>query len=280
MQSMTFKPNCSTRSAWRVKGIVMGRLEGKVAIVTGGSRGIGRAIVERFLIENARVLATARRQPDQPMPTGTNLIFVAADVACAGNAEAIVAEALDRFGGLDILVNNAGIQLQKSLEETTEAEWDEVMAVNAKGVFLCSRAAAPVLRRKGGGSIINIGSYEGFVADPNFAAYCASKGAVHALTRAIAIDLGKDRVRCNAICPGWIETEMVEQYIAHLPDPAAARASIESLHPIGRTGKPADIASLAVWLASDESVFFTGQQFVADGGFSARAPQPAGSLVK
>ena len=154
---MTFKPNCSTRSAWRVKGIVMGRLEGKVAIVTGGSRGIGRAIVERFLIENARVLATARRQPDQPMPTGTNLIFVAADVACAGNAEAIVAEALDRFGGLDILVNNAGIQLQKSLEETTEAEWDEVMAVNAKGVFLCSRAAAPVLRRKGGGSIINIG---------------------------------------------------------------------------------------------------------------------------
>jgi len=252
----------------------MGRLESKVAIVTGGSRGIGRGIVERFLAEGARVLATARRNPDRAMPTGKNFAFLAANVACAEDAATIVTEAVNRFGSLDILVNNAGIQLQKSLEETTEAEWDEVMAVNVKGVFLYSRAAAQALRRRGKGSIINIGSYDGFLADPNFAAYCASKGAVHALTRAIAIDLGKHGIRCNAICPGWIETEMVEDYIAHLPDPAAARANIESLHPIGRTGSPADIASLAVWLASDESAFFTGQQFVADGGFTARAPQP------
>lgn len=250
------------------------RLDGKVAIVTGGSRGIGRGIVERFLAEGACVLAMARRPPETALPAQEKLAFLAADVARADDAAGIVAEAVRRFGGLDILVNNAGIQLQKSLEETSEAEWEEVMAVNVKGVFLCSRAAAPELRRRGGGCIINIGSYDGFLADPNFSAYCASKGAVQALTRAIAIDLGKDGIRCNVICPGWIETEMVEDYIAHLPDAAAARARIEGLHPIGRTGKPADIASLALWLASDESAFFTGQQFVADGGFTARAPQP------
>ena len=252
----------------------MSRLQGKVAIVTGGSRGIGRGIVERFVAEGAHVLATARRLPEKTMPAGDNLAFIAADVARTEDAARIVAYAVERFGGLDILVNNAGIQLQKSLEETSEAEWDEVMAVNVKGIFLCTRAALPALRRRGGGAIINIGSYDGFLADPNFSAYCASKGAAHALTRAMAVDLGRDGIRCNVICPGWIETEMVEDYIAHLPDPVAARASIESLHPVGRTGRPADIASLALWLASDESSFFTGQQFVADGGFTARAPQP------
>jgi meso-butanediol dehydrogenase/(S,S)-butanediol dehydrogenase/diacetyl reductase len=252
----------------------MSRLAGKVAIVTGGSRGIGRGIVERFLAEGASVLAAARHSPETAIPTGDRLAFMAADVARAADANRLVAEAIRRFGRLDILVNNAGLQLQKSLEETTESEWDEVMAVNVKGIFLCARAAAPALRRQGGGSIINIGSYDGFVADPNFTAYCASKGAVQALTRAIAVDLGKDGIRCNVICPGWIETEMVEDYVAHLPDPAAARASIARLHPIGRTGRPSDIASLALWLACDESAFFTGQQFVADGGFTARAPQP------
>jgi meso-butanediol dehydrogenase/(S,S)-butanediol dehydrogenase/diacetyl reductase len=252
----------------------MGRLDGKVAIVTGGSRGIGRGIVERFLEEGASVIATARRAPEKALAATARLVFIAADVSRAEDAAAMVRAAVGRFGGLDILVNNAGIQLQKSLEETTEADWDEVMAVNAKSVFLCSRAAAPALRRRGGGAIVNIGSYDGFLADPNFSAYCASKGAVQALTRAIAIDLGKDKIRCNTIAPGWIETEMVEDYIAHLSDPAAARAKIESIHPIGRTGRPVDIANLALWLASDEAAFFTGQLFVADGGFTARAPQP------
>jgi meso-butanediol dehydrogenase/(S,S)-butanediol dehydrogenase/diacetyl reductase len=251
----------------------MGRLESKVAIVTGGSRGIGRGIVERFLEEGAKVVATARREPPKALPAGA--VFVAADVSKADDVARLVRTTIDRFGGLDILVNNAGIQIQKPLEETTDADWDTVMAVNVRSAFLCSRAAAPELRRRGGGSIINLGSYDGFLGDPNFSAYCASKGAVGALTRAIAVDLGKDKIRCNVICPGWIETEMVEDYIAHLPDPKAARASIEAVHPIGRTGTPADIASLAAWLAADESGFFTGQQFVADGGFTARAPQPA-----
>src|SRR5262249_12309219 len=158
-----------------------------------------------------------------------------ADVSRSEDAAAMIARAVERFGGLDILVNNAGIQIQKSIEDLSEQEWDEVMAVNVKGLFLSIRAALPWLRRRGGGSIINIGSYDGFVADSNFTAYCASKGAVQALTRAVAVDLGKDRIRCNIICPGWIETEMLEDYYNHLPDPAAARASINSLHPIGRT---------------------------------------------
>ncbi len=252
----------------------MQRLQNKVAIVTGGSRGIGRAIVERFLAEGARVLATARSKPVRPLPDNVNLVFLAADAARAGDAADVVAKAVDRFGGLDVLVNNAGIQLEKTIEHTSEEEWDRVLAVNLKSVFLYARAALAPMRRRGGGSIVNIGSYDGFVADPGLAAYCASKGGVHALSRAIAVDHGQDGIRCNVICPGWIETEMAEAYLASQPDPAAARRALTSIHPVGRTGQPADIAGLAAWLASDESAFVTGQLFVADGGLTARAPQP------
>ncbi len=192
----------------------------------------------------------------------------------AADVQRIVTGTIAQFGRLDILVNNAGVQLQRSIEETSEADWDRVMAVNVKGMFLCIRSVLDPMRRNGRGSIINIGSYDGFVADPNFVAYCASKGAVHALTRAVAVDTGKDGIRCNVICPGWIETEMLQDYYDHLPDPAAARAGIAALHPVGRTGQPADVANLAVWLASDESSFCSGQQFVVDGGFTAQAPQP------
>lgn len=252
----------------------MQRLQHKVAIVTGGSRGIGRAIVERFLAEGARVVATARKKSAQSLPAGENLLFLTADVSRAPDVAAAVEQAVSRFGGLDVLVNNAGIQLEKTIEHTSEEEWDRVLAVNLKGVFLCARAALAPMRRRGGGAIINIGSYEGLVADPGLAAYCASKGGVHALSRAIAVDHGRDGIRCNAICPGWIETEMTEAYLASLPDPAAARRALSSIHPVGRTGQPSDIAGLAVWLASDEAAFITGQLFVADGGLTARPPQP------
>ena len=253
---------------------MVGRLEQKVAIVTGGTRGIGRAIVERYLTEGARVVAMARKPLEQALHPAEKLLYLTADVSRAADVARVFSCCQERFGGLDILVNNAGIQLEKTFEETTEEEWDRVMAVNLKGVFLSARAAIAPMRRRGGGSIVNIGSYDGFLADPGLAAYCASKGGVHALTRAIAVDHGKDGIRCNAICPGWIETEMVEAYLASLPDPGAARASVASIHPLGRTGQPADIADLALWLASDESAFVTGQQFVADGGLTARAPQP------
>jgi meso-butanediol dehydrogenase / (S,S)-butanediol dehydrogenase / diacetyl reductase len=252
----------------------MGRLQGKVALVTGGSRGIGRAIVERFLAEGAEVVATGRSAPAHPVADGAAFVFIRADASRFNDVDGVVARTVERFGGLDIVVNNAGIQLEKSIEHTTEEEWDRVLAVNLKSVFLHARAALGPMRRRGGGSIVNIGSYDGFVADPGLAAYCASKGGVHALTRAIAVDHGSDGIRCNVICPGWIETEMAAAYMASRPDPAAARRALRSIHPIGRTGEPADIAALATWLASDESSFVTGQMFVADGGLTARAPQP------
>ncbi|MGH6934171.1 MAG: SDR family NAD(P)-dependent oxidoreductase [Dongiaceae bacterium] len=252
------------------------RLKDKVAIVTGGARGIGRAIVERFLDEGASVVATSLRAPSRPLPAIEQMAFRASDVSNSSDAQAIVDLAVARFGGLDLLVNNAGMQLEKTIADTTDAEWDRVMAVNARSVFLCCRAALPHMIRRGGGSIVNIGSYDGFVADPNLAAYCASKGAVHALTRAIAVDHGKQGIRCNVICPGWIETDMLEAYIASRPDPAEVRHSVAAIHPVGRVGLPADIANMAVWLASDEAGFVSGQQFVVDGGLTAKAPQPAG----
>jgi len=249
-----------------------GRLQGKVAIVTGGSRGIGRAIVERFLAEGASVVTNARELPAD-LPRNLNLLFLSADVSKATDVERLFAHTLERFGGLDILVNNAGIQLEKTIEQTSEAEFDRVIAVNLKGVFLCAKAALAPMRRRGGGSIVNIGSYDGFVADPGLAVYCASKGGVHALSRAIAVDHGADGIRCNTICPGWIKTEMSEAYMASLPDPALARAKLASIHPVGRTGVPGDIAECALFLASDAAAFISGQEFVVDGGLTARAPQ-------
>lgn len=170
---------------------------------------------------------------------------------------------------MDILVNNAGVELEKGIEDTSEEEWDWLMSINLKGVFLCCKLAIPPMRRQGGGAIINIGSYDGFQADPGLVAYCASKGGVHALSRAIAVDHGKDGIRCNVICPGWIKTAMMKAYLDSQSD---AESLLIAQHPIGRVGQPTDIANLALWLASDESSFATGQLFVHDGGLTAHAP--------
>ncbi len=251
-----------------------GRLEGKRCIVSGGTKGIGRAIVERFIAEGARVLVTARSQPAQPLPGGDHVAFLAGDAADPAHAEALVAMATARFGGLDVVVNNAGMQIEKTIADTSVEEWDRIFAVNVKGVFLLSRAALPALTAAGGGAIVNIGSYDGFVADPGLAAYCATKGAVHALSRAIAVDHGAQNIRCNVICPGWIKTEMMDAFLNSLPDPETAAGKLDANQPIGRVGQPTDIANMALWLASDEAAFTTGQLFVCDGGLTARSPQP------
>ena len=186
----------------------------------------------------------------------------------------MVKAATSTFGGVDILVNNAAIQVEKTVEHTTEAEWDRLMATNLKGVFLCARAVIPEMRKRGGGSIINLGSYDGIVTDPGLACYCASKGGVHTLTKAMAVDHAKDRIRSNAIAPGWIATEMTEAYLNSLSDPEAVRRGLSRIHPLGRIGRPSDIASLALFLASDEAAFVTGQVMVCDGGLTAMPPQP------
>ena len=251
-----------------------GRLVGKTAIVTGATRGIGRAIAERFVTEGAQVMVSARKDPSKPLPQSDRLQFMRADVSAAGDVERLVQATVDRFGSLHVLVNNAGVQVEKTIEHTTEAEWDELMGINMKGVFLCCRQALAPMRAAGGGSIINVGSYDGFVADPGLAIYCASKGGVHALSRAIAVDHGKEGIRCNVICPGWIQTEMADAVLDLLPDRHAAVQAVIDQTPLGRLGQPEDIAELALWLASDESSFATGQLYVHDGGLTAHAPSP------
>ncbi|WP_326973175.1 SDR family NAD(P)-dependent oxidoreductase [Candidatus Rhodobacter oscarellae] len=227
---------------------------------------MGRAIVERFLAEGAQVTACGRGPRPEAFPAEWVSLDVSDPEAVARAAEQAVAEAGQ---AVDILVNNAGVQVEKTVVDSTDADWDAVMGVNARGVFNCCRAFIP--RMPKGGSIINIGSISGHVADPSMALYNASKAFVHGLTRSIAVDHGPD-IRCNAICPGWIETGMLEAGFDLARDPQAARRDALARHAVRRFGQPADVAAMAVWLASDEAGFATGQLYTLDGGMTAASP--------
>jgi NAD(P)-dependent dehydrogenase (short-subunit alcohol dehydrogenase family) len=242
-----------------------GRLEGKAALVTGASRGIGAAIARRFAAEGANVLNASLIEPVYEDPALTSII---ADVSAPDGAQRLVDEAAKRFGRLDILVNNAGVELEATIEHTSPDEWDRVMAVNAKGPFLCSKASLPHLRRTRG-VIVNIASVDAFWGEPELAAYCASKGAVLALTRCLALDHAGDGIRAVAICPGYVRTDLLEQFYDSQRDPEAARASLTRKHPLGRICEPAEVASLATWLASDEAAFVSGQPYIIDGALTA-----------
>ena len=236
------------------------RLSGKRAVVTGGRQGIGRAIVDAFLTEGASVVTCGRGQAEIP-----GAVWVQADVSHAADAERLIEAA----GDFDILVNNAGVQVEKTVVASTDADWEQVIGANCRGVFNCCRAAIPNMRA--GGAIINIGSISGNVADPSMALYNASKSFVHGLTRSIAVDHGPD-LRCNAICPGWVETGMLDAGFDLADDPGQARKDALARHAVRRFGKPEDIAAMAVWLASDEAGFATGQLFTVDGGMTAASP--------
>ncbi len=243
------------------------QLASKHALVTGGRQGIGRGIVHAFLREGATVLTCGRgdRPDDLPDACGWHRTDVASPEQVAHLAKAT--------GALDILVNNAGVQVEKTVEDSTDADWELVMGVNARGVFNCCRAFLPLLRK--GGSIINIGSISGQVADPEMALYNASKAFVHGLTRSIAVDHGP-HIRCNAICPGWIETGMLDAGFTLADEPEVAREEALRRHPVRRFGKPEDIAEMAVWLASDLAGFANGQLFTIDGGLTAASPLQPG----
>ena len=245
----------------------MKRLAGKTALVTGGRRGIGRGIVERFVAEGARVMTCGRGERPDELPA--KVLWQTADVADRRDVDALTDRAVAEFGELHILVNNAGVQIEKTIVETSDADWDLLMGVNARGVFLLCRDCIPIIAR--GGSIINIGSISASNADPGLALYNASKAFVHGLTRSIAVDHGPD-IRCNAISPGWIMTGMAEAAFAVADDPAAAQRDALARHPAGRFGEPADIAGLAAWLASDEAAFASGQCYILDGGLTAASP--------
>ena len=241
----------------------MGMLTGKRALVTGGRQGIGRGIADRFADEGAQVTLTGRGTRPAELPG--HFDWRESDVSDAAAVEALAAG----MSGLDILVNNAGVQIEKTVTETSDEDWDLLMGANAKGVFLMCRALIP--RMSAGGSIINIGSISGQTADPGLALYNASKAFVHGLTRSIAVDHGP-HIRCNAICPGWIMTSMADDAFDLASDPDRAKSDALARHPAGRFGQPSDIAAMAAWLASDQSAFTTGQCFTVDGGLTAASP--------
>ncbi len=245
----------------------MTRLEGKSALVTGGRQGIGRAIVDAFLSQGADVMTCGRSE--RPGDLTENIRWRQCDVSSASEVDGLRQFAESEFGKLDVLVNNAGVQIEKTITETTDEDWETLMGANARGVFNVCRSFIPVM--SDGGSIINIGSISGKVADPGIALYNASKAFVHGLTRSIAVDHGP-RLRCNAICPGWIMTGMADAAFSVADDPAAAKNDALKRHAAGRFGKPEDIAAMAVWLASAESSFATGQCYTLDGGLTAASP--------
>ncbi len=245
----------------------MNRLEGKTALVTGGRQGIGRGIVDRFVAEGARVMTCGRG--DRPTDLPQEILWETIDVSRHEDVDMLTDRVVGAFGELDVLVNNAGVQIEKTIVDTSDADWDLLMGVNARGVFLLCRALIPVMY--GGGSIINIGSISATSADPGLALYNASKAFVQGLTRSIAVDHGP-AIRCNAIAPGWIMTDMADAAFAVADDPAAAQRDALRRHPAGRFGEPGDIAALAAWLASDEAAFATGQVYTLDGGMTAASP--------
>ena len=249
-------------------------LDGKTALVTGGGRGIGRGIVDRFLEEGAQVAIVQRRSLDDALAAHPRVAHVTADLSDPSAIATAVEQVVERFGGIDVLVNNAGIMFERSISEIRLDEWDLMMAVNLRTPLFLAQAVVPSMRERGGGSIVTIGSIEGIAANPQHAAYCASKAGVHGLTRAMAVDLGPDGIRCNAIAPGWIASDLSETYLEAQPDPGAARDALNRLHPVGRVGRPTDVGDLAVYLASDRSSFMTGEVVVLDGGRTAKLPLP------
>lgn len=249
-------------------------LNNKVAVVTGGGRGIGRGITDKLLAAGARVLVAQRQPLDETLDGNPDVAWLQSDLSDREAPYAIARAAEEIFGGADILVNNAGFMFEQSLDEMTEGDWDRMMIVNMRAPVFLAKALLPQMRRRGGGSIVNIGSIEGLGANPWHAAYCGSKAGVHGFTRAMAIDLGRDGIRCNAIAPGWINSDLSNAYIDAQPYPEQARQELLRLHPVGRTGEPGDIGATVAFLASDDAAFITGQVIVVDGGRTAKLPLP------
>ncbi len=250
----------------------MPRLEGKVALISGGARGQGAVEARMFAAEGASVVIgdilddQGRQTEAELQELGYQVTYVRLDVTSESDWAAAVQTAVDTYGKLDILLNNAGILIRKNIEDTTEDDWDRIFAVNSKGVFLGTKAALPAMRENGGGSIINISSTAGLVGSPNgSASYTATKGAVRLFTKSTAIQHAAEGIRCNSIHPGPIETDMIADT---LNDPANLELRMQRL-PLGRVGKPSEIAYGAIYLASDESSFVTGAELVIDGGTTA-----------
>jgi NAD(P)-dependent dehydrogenase (short-subunit alcohol dehydrogenase family) len=248
------------------------QFEGKVVLLTGGAHGIGRATAIRFAEAGASV-TVCDVQEDKGQETvsliegtGGRALFVRCDVTSAADCEAAVNKTVETFGGIDVLFNNAGITRRANVVGTTEEEWDAVMAVNVKSMFLMSKYAVPQLIKRGGGAIVNTSSGWGIVGGANAVSYCASKGAVVLLTKAMACDHGKDNIRVNCVCPGDTDTPMLRNEAKQLGLEEEALVNEGHLRPLGRVGQPEEIADAVLYLASDASSFVSGTSLVVDGG--------------
>jgi len=245
------------------------RLTGKVAIITGGGSGIGKAIARAFVREGAKVVIAGRdtRKLDRAVAEIVGeCLAVSADVSSTNDVQKLVSAAMETFKRIDILVNNAAMLLPGTAESISEEDFDQTFNINVRGLWLLSRAVLPHMRATGGGSIINVGSVLSLLGARNRVAYSASKGAVMAMTKAMALDHAAENIRVNCIAPGIVATEMVEKFNTD----EAARRQREAMHPMGRFGQPEEVANAAVFLASDESGWTTGSVITVDGGYSAQ----------
>jgi NAD(P)-dependent dehydrogenase (short-subunit alcohol dehydrogenase family) len=251
----------------------MTRLSGKVAVITGAASGIGRATASLFAREGAKVVVVdideqaGKQAVENIRAEGGEAMFVKADITIATDVQNAMRATVQKYGKLDILVNNTGISPTGTVVDTKEEVWDRIIDTNLKGVFLGSKYAIPEMRK--GGVIVNMASISGLVARQGEAAYDASKGGVVMLTKAMALDHVPQKIRVNCVCPGTIRTPLIERIIAESANPEESLKKFESLHPIGRLGKPEEVAHAVLYLASDESSFVTGSALVVDGGRTA-----------
>ena len=251
------------------------KLKGRVALITGGSEGMGYAVAELFLREGAMVVITGRSAEKGALALENlqalgRIEFVRGDVSRDDDVVRMIDRTVQSFGKLDIVFNNAGVFLEKTAEETTEEEWDKIIDINLKGTFLVSKHAIPHMKRQGGGVIINNSSDAGLVGNRASVAYCASKGGVTVMTKAMALDCAKDNIRVNCINPGVIDTPMVDREVAMASDKERYVHQMNIDHPIGRIGTPDEVAKAVLFLASDDSSFVTGAALSIDGGLTAQ----------
>ena len=255
-----------------------GLATGRVVVVTGGARGIGRAIVDRFAIEGATVVVGDLNDPGA-IGAGLDVAgyreWVPLDVTDEASVMEFAESVHAGHGGVDVLVNNAGIMANRSVADETVANWDLTMAVNLRGPFLMAKHLLPLMEGRDNPAIVNIGSIEGLGANARHASYAASKAGVHGLTRALAVDLGPAGIRCNAVAPGWVDTDLNRAYVDKHPDRDRAVAELASLHPVGRIGDPTDVAATVLWLSTPDAGFVTGQVLTVDGGRMSRLSLPA-----
>lgn len=246
------------------------RLKNKVAVITGGTSGIGLATAELFLKEGAKVIVIGR-DPKKAKSLKKGLHFMQGDVSKEEEVKKFIEAVYKKFKKIDIIYNNAGIEYSGDVTGTSSEDWDRVLNINLKGVFYGCKYAIPYMKKnKNGGSIINTASTAGLVGFDKLAAYCASKGGVVMLTKQMALDFAKNKICVNCVCLGAIDTPLLRNYINKSPNKKQLQKNLAIMHPLGRLGKPEEIAEGVLFLASDESSFVTGQAFAIDGGLTAR----------